>query len=259
MTPLKRETQKPRGREGRRLGERATLEVRFSWAMDLLWLAFQPIVGWRERCVFGYEALLRSSEPLMMNPAEILEAAAKLGRIQQLGRAVRAAVAAAAPRAPAGTKLLVKLRSADLHDEDLYSAAAPLTTIAPRVVLEVTERESVYGVKDVAACVAKLKALGFRIAVDDLVAGTAGLTSLTQLEPDIAKLDRALVRDVDSNLRHRSAVSSTKRLCDNLGVSVIAEGVETPGERDALARLGCDLLQGHLFARPRRGFEDPRW
>jgi EAL domain-containing protein (putative c-di-GMP-specific phosphodiesterase class I) len=153
----------------------------------------------------------------------------------------------------------VNLHSADLNDEELYSADAPLSKIADRVVLEVTERASLYGVKNVAACVARLKALGFQMAVDDLGAGYAGLTSFTQLEPGVAKLDMSLVRGVDADARRQSIVRTMRTLCDELGIVVIVEGVETSAERDTLTGLGCDLLQGYLFARPQRGFEAPRW
>ena len=126
-------------------------------------------------------------------------------------------------------------------------------------MLEVTERASLYGVKNIAASVAKLKGLGFQIAIDDLGAGYAGLTSFTQLEPEVAKLDMSLVRGVDADSRRQSIVRSMRKLCDDLGMMVIAEGVETPEERDMLVELGCDLLQGYLFARPERAFKEPRW
>lgn len=258
LAGLKRQALELPGNDGRRLGERAALEVRFTWGMNLMWMAFQPIIEWRERRVFGFEALLRSDEPLMKNPAEILEAAERLGRVHELGRAVRALIAAAAPQTPEGAKLFVNLHSSDLNDEALYSGDSPLTKIAHRVVLEITERASLYGVKDVASCIAKLKALGFQIAVDDLGAGYAGLTSFTQLEPEMVKLDMSLVRGVDADTKRQSIVRSMKRLCDELGMLVVAEGVETPAERDTLTDLGCDLLQGYLFARPERGFKEPR-
>jgi EAL domain-containing protein (putative c-di-GMP-specific phosphodiesterase class I) len=259
MAQLKRQAQALDGSEGNRLGDRVALEVRFAWGMSLLWTAFQPIVGWRERRVFGYEALLRSDEPLMKNPADIIDAAERLGRLHELGRAVRASVAAAAPMAPPGAALFVDLHAADLNDDELYAADAPLTKIAGRVVLEVTERVSLYGVRNVPAKVAKLKALGFKVAIDDLGAGYAGLASFTQLEPEIAKLDATLVRGVDEDPRRQTIVRSMKRLCDELGMMVVAEGVETASERDALADLGYDLLQGDLFARPGRGFEAVKW
>jgi EAL domain-containing protein (putative c-di-GMP-specific phosphodiesterase class I)/ActR/RegA family two-component response regulator len=259
LARLKRQALEMPGREGPRLGERAALEVRFAWGLAGLWMAFQPIVSWKQRSVFGYEALLRSEEPLMKNPADMLDAAERLGRLHELGRAVRASVAKVAPGAPADAKLFVNLHSSDLNDEELYSPDAPLSKLASRVVLEVTERASLYDINDVASCVGRLKSLGFQIAIDDLGAGYAGLTSFTQLAPDVAKLDMSLVRGVDADPRLQSIVRSMKSLCDELGVRVVAEGVETAPERDMLAELGCDLLQGYLFARPDRGFKVPKW
>jgi EAL domain-containing protein (putative c-di-GMP-specific phosphodiesterase class I)/CheY-like chemotaxis protein len=247
------------GADGGRLGERAALDVRFALAMSQLWMAFQPIVGWRQRSIFGYEALLRSDEPQMRSPADILDAAERLGRLHDLGQLVRARVATAAADAPAGAKLFVNLHSADLNDDELYSPDAPLSKIADRVVLEVTERASLYGVKNVAEAVGKLKALGYQIAIDDLGAGYAGLTSFTQLDPEVAKLDMSLVRGVDADVRRQSIVRSMKTLCDDLGIQVVAEGVETAAERDTLVELRCDLLQGYLFAKPGRGFGPVSW
>lgn len=259
LAKVKREALDLSGADPNRLGERAALEVRFSWGLSCLWMAFQPVVRWRDRSVFGYEALVRSDEPLMRNPADMIDAAERLGRVHELGRNVRAAVAAAADKAPGGSKLLVNLHAADLNDEELYAGDSPLSKIAARVVLEVTERASLHAVKNIAASVARLKALGFQIAIDDLGAGYAGLASFTQLEPEVAKLDMSIVRGIDTDSRRQSIVRSMKGLCDELGMLVIAEGVETVGERDVLVDLGCDLLQGYLFARPGRGFEPPRY
>jgi EAL domain-containing protein (putative c-di-GMP-specific phosphodiesterase class I) len=69
----------------------------------------------------------------------------------------------------------------------------------------------------------------------------------------------SLVRGVDTDMRRQSIVRSMRNLCDELGMFVIAEGAETAAERDMLAELGCDLLQGYLFARPERGFNAPHW
>jgi EAL domain-containing protein (putative c-di-GMP-specific phosphodiesterase class I) len=259
MAKLKRAALELPGAGGRRLGERAALEVRFSWGMKLLWMAFQPIVQWREKRVFAYEALLRSEEPLMKSPADMLDAAERLGRIHELGRAVRAHVAHAASAAPEGVKFFVNLHSEDLNDPELYAAELPLSQIASRVVLEVTERASLHAVKNIASCMAKLRTMGFQVAIDDLGAGYAGLTSFTQLEPEVAKLDMSLVRGIDTDARRRSIVQSMTKLCGDLGIQVVAEGVETAAERDVLVEVGCDLLQGYLFARPDRGFNPPSW
>ena len=98
-----------------------------------------------------------------------------------------------------------------------------------------------------------------RIAIDDLGAGYAGLTSYTALEPDIVKLDMSLVRDVDRDRKKEAVVRSMTSLCKDLGMLVVAEGVETVGERDALVEIGCDLLQGYLLAKPGRPFPAFVW
>ncbi len=259
LARLKREALELLGGGPGLLGDRATLEARFGGALQQLWMAYQPIVSWRERRVFGYEALLRSSDPALKNPGEFLEVAERLGRLHDLGRAIRARVAADSRGAPEGVLLFVNLHSSDLNDDELFGAESSLATIAQRLVLEVTERASMDDVKNPAARTRDLRSMGFRLAVDDLGAGYAGLTSFMQLEPEFAKFDMSLVRGIDSDPRRQSIVRSMKSLCDELNMLVVAEGVETEGERDMLVGLGCDLLQGYLFARPDRGFGTPRW
>jgi EAL domain-containing protein (putative c-di-GMP-specific phosphodiesterase class I) len=91
--------------------------------------------------------------------------------------------------------------------------------------------------------------------VDDLGAGYSGLSSFSQVEPDIVKLDMSLIRGVDASLAKSSLVKAMISLCsDELGVRVVCEGVETTAERDTLQRIGGDLLQGYLFAKPGSGF-----
>ncbi|MEO8904213.1 MAG: EAL domain-containing protein, partial [Polyangiaceae bacterium] len=85
-------------------------------------------------------------------------------------------------------------------------------------------------------------------------AGYAGLTSFAQLEPEYVKLDMSLVRDVHENPTKQKVIRSMVHLCHDVGKQIIAEGVERIAERDALVELGCDLLQGYLFAKPGRPF-----
>jgi EAL domain-containing protein (putative c-di-GMP-specific phosphodiesterase class I)/CheY-like chemotaxis protein len=260
MAQLKREALEIIGAEGKQLGDRASLDARFNRALDQLWMAQQPIVHWPERKVFAYEALMRSRETTLRGPADLLDAAERLGRLHDLGRCIRAKVAQAALGGPTDVYFFVNLHSRDLADEELYSASAPLSAIAQRVVLEITERASLDDIDGLATKIEQLRKLGFRIAIDDLGAGYAGLTSFTQLEPDFAKLDMSLVRDVHLSERKQSVIRAMNTLCQkDLSVSVVTEGVETVAERDALARLGCDLLQGYLFAKPSEGFVAPNW
>jgi EAL domain-containing protein (putative c-di-GMP-specific phosphodiesterase class I) len=227
------------------------LAKRFQNALDLAWMAFQPIVDVRARRVFAYEALLRTDEDSMRRPDVLIAAAERLGRIHDLGRTVRAAVAARAPDVPPHALIFVNVHGLELTDDELYAPSAPLVGIAPRVVLEITERIGLDAVAGPTR-VANLRELGFQIAVDDLGAGYAALGALASLEPEIVKLDMSLIRDLSRHGTKRRVVGAIATLVRELGGRVVAEGVETQAERDAVLDCGIELMQGWLFARPER-------
>ncbi len=256
MARFKREALEETGDTGKLTGDRAGLESAFAAALDTLWMAYQPIVHASSRALFAYEALVRTLVPALPHPGALLDAAERLGRSVDLGRLIRTKSAEPMERAPEGSILFVNLHTRDLLDEALFSPDAALSKIAGRVVLEITERASLDEVPDASARVAELRKLGFRIAIDDLGAGYAGLTSFASLEPEIVKLDMSLVRGVERASKKHKIIDSMTRLCKNMGILVVAEGVETPAERDVLVELGCDLLQGYLFARPGKPFPE---
>lgn len=241
------------------LGDRAALEERFAQALMSLWMAFQPVISMKKRTIFGYEALVRTDEPTLASPSDLLSAAERLKRLHELGRVIRARVAAAILHAPSDVKILMNLHSLDLNDDQLYNTAAPLSEVASRVVLEITERASLDEVRDARGRIAALRRMGFMIAVDDLGAGYAGLSSFTQLEPEIVKLDMSLVRGIVDQPRKQSVILSMTKLSEELGMLVVTEGVETRQESEVLFSLGCDLVQGYLFAKPAKGFPTPVW
>ena len=145
---------------------------------------FQPIVHAATRARFGYEALLRSTDRSLPHPGAILDAAERLERIPALGRAVRAQAAKVIAATPAERGVVfINLHLLDLFDKQLTSAFAPLSKVASRVVLEITERTSLEGQLDLRYRVAELRELGFRIAIDDLGGGHArmGTFSLARL------------------------------------------------------------------------------
>jgi EAL domain-containing protein (putative c-di-GMP-specific phosphodiesterase class I) len=241
------------------MSDRLGLEASFDRMLESLWMAYQPIVRTSDGSLFGYEALLRSTEKALPHAGAILDAAERLDRIHELGRAIRARAIEPMPQAPPHALLFVNLHSRDLMDEMLFSRDAPLSTIAERVVLEITERASLDDVEDARSKVSRLRKMGFRIAVDDLGAGYAGLTSFATLEPELVKLDMTLVRDIDASPTKQKLVRSVAGLCKELGMMVVGEGVETQAERDVLIECGCDLLQGYLFAKPDKPFPGHTW
>ena len=259
LASIKREALQHLGAAEKNAGEVAALKASFDRAMATLWVAFQPIVFNQEKKVLGYEALLRSTEPALPHPGAVLDAAERLNRLPELGQRIRALSAAAFENAPDGALLFVNLHSRDLLDPLLYKDSEPLSKIAKRVVLEVTERASLDEVKDTQARIALLRYMGYRIAVDDLGAGYAGLTSFAKLEPEFVKLDMSLIRDVHESPVKQKLVRSLAALCKEMGLLVVAEGIEVEAERDFLSRLGCDLMQGYLFAKPSKPFPTVTW
>jgi EAL domain-containing protein (putative c-di-GMP-specific phosphodiesterase class I)/CheY-like chemotaxis protein len=232
------------------VGDRAGLEASLERAMRSLWMVYQPIV-WPAGELFGYEALVRTEEPALPRPDALFNAAERLGRIHQLGRAIREAVTLSVePAAARKLALFVNLHSNELTDETLYSADGVLSSAARHVVLEITERAALDDIPEVRSRIRALKDLGFRIALDDLGAGYAGLTSFSVLEPDIVKLDMSLVRGGDQEPIKRRLIRSMTQVCKESGILVVAEGVETTAEQAAVIELGCDLIQGYLLGRP---------
>ena len=94
------------------------------------------------------------------------------------------------------------------------------------------------------------KRSGFKTAIDDFGAGFAGLKLLSDFQPDLIKIDMDLVRHVDTSRPRQAIVRNLARLCEEMGITVIAEGIETLGERDFVADCGIRLMQGYLFAQP---------
>jgi EAL domain-containing protein (putative c-di-GMP-specific phosphodiesterase class I) len=221
---------------------------------------FQPIVSMANGEVVAYEAL---SRPFVASGAavpveRVLAAAERTGAAPDFDAM---AIAAIAPRAardlPTGADLFVNVSPATL----LTSAAAlgPLDPFASRVVLEVTERIHVGPEDDTALARAlePLRAKGYRVAVDDCGAGYSGLSRLLELRPEYAKIDISLVRHVDTDGAKEVLVEALARFAYRSGAVLVAEGVESAAEREALFELGVDLAQGYHFARPADAFVAP--
>ena len=222
----------------------------FERALDSLWLAFQPIVSNSKpgASPFAFEALARNREPQVSDPRDLLGLAVAVGGIGDLGRVVHSRAAEALRRNPELT-LFVNVDVEELMGP-LGADEEALTEFAHRVVLEVTERAPISELPEVRERSSALREKGYRFAIDDLGGGYAGLSTLALMDPQFVKVDQALIRDVDTQPVKRKIVGSLVALTRQLGIGCIVEGVETEGERDALAALDCDLMQGYLFGRP---------
>lgn len=230
------------------------LAERFAHAESLLWLNFQAIIGRGETpATRGYEVLLRTGDPVLRDPEHLFAAAERLGRRGDLDRFVQDGAADAALRVLPEQLVFLNLLPLSLLDDGLLDPARPLLAQAGRIVLEVTERSSLDGIPALRDRVDALRERGYRIAIDDIGAGYAGLSSFVALQPEFVKLDISLVRDVDTAPLKRRLIDSLINVSHDLGVEVIAEGVESAAEHETLHELGCDLFQGYHIAKPARG------
>ena len=214
----------------------------------------QPIFHGAGPDLFAHEALLRLPEHPEVTVADLIVAAAREERLWELERAIRFAIAARMTARPTGTSVFVNLHPHSLLDPQLYSANDPLAPHATSVVFEITERSSLERLDDVQQRVSALRQLGYRVAIDDMGAGYSGLTAFATILPDSVKFDRELIRAMHSSPVKQKLVSSIVRVCRELGIATVAEGVEEQADLDSARAMGCSLVHGYLLGRPAVNF-----
>ena len=247
-----------KAREERRAAEHAAAEIEaradrrrlLTSALRHTWVVVQPIVHAPSLELYAYEALARCEHPAIHGPMHLFDLAEELDAVHEVERFLRERVADLLRTLPDSTRLFVNTHPRTLDDPEFFDARNPLLPFASRVVLELTEREDVGASGDLPARVAKLRAHGFRIALDDLGAGYNGLNAFAEVCPDIVKFDMALVRDMVRSPTSLRLVATMIDLCRDLGMLSVGEGVETEEQGELLRSLGCDLLQGYRFGRP---------
>jgi diguanylate cyclase (GGDEF)-like protein/PAS domain S-box-containing protein len=222
-------------------------------------LVLQPIVGVDEGRVLGLEALVRWRHPELgaVPPEEFVAVAEDEGLIVPLERWVfGAATAALAPLLAQGYDLKLGMNVSVRHLQagclaaDVTRALAASGVPAARVVLEITESVLVDAEDRVDRELAALREAGCMISIDDFGKRHSTLARLARLPVDVLKMDRDFVAHIEEDPRAAAVVASVVELGRTLGMDVVAEGVETPGQLSALRRLGCRFLQGYLLGRP---------
>jgi EAL domain-containing protein (putative c-di-GMP-specific phosphodiesterase class I) len=214
--------------------------------------AFQPIADIESRTVFAYEALVRgrkgesAGQVFSAIPREALHAfdhAARIGAITlaaNLGCKTRISL----------NVLPGSLESIPGCLDVLLETASSSGLRLEQLLLEVTEGEAIQRPHELIQLLNRYRARGIRLAIDDFGAGYSGLNLLADFQPDLIKLDMHLVRDIDRAGPRQAIARAVLQVCDDLGIEVIAEGVETLGEYRWFRRIGVRLFQGYLFGRP---------
>lgn len=220
--------------------------------------AFQPIISANTGRVFGYEALLRNwQEAGFSSIQDLFDSAWTTGQLHSIDMQLRKRAIEKFARLPnAGQlKLFYNFDSRVVRTED-YRPGRTLELLADvglerdAICLEVSERHDISLASDVIDILTRYRDQGFTVAVDDYGSGFAQLRSLYDCEPDIIKIDRFFIHNVDRDRRKELFVTQITGFAHLIGAQVVAEGVETAEELLCCRRLGCDMVQGFFIARP---------
>jgi EAL domain-containing protein (putative c-di-GMP-specific phosphodiesterase class I) len=236
-----------------------TRRLRHALAQGELELHYQPIVALEDGAPIGAEALLRWRDPErgIVAPMEFLPIAEETGLIEPIGEWV---VGALCRQARAWLdegirpQLAFNLSLRQLHPErfaaTLASCFRGYRLDPSQFIAEITESATMREPARVEHALAELHALGIRLAIDDFGAGYSSLGRLQQMPVDILKIDRSFLARVGATRTSAALVGTIVGLADALGMTAIAEGVETEDGRGLLLERGCALGQGYLFGRP---------
>lgn len=212
-----------------------------------LGIVFQPIVALSSGAIFAQEALVRCRRSDLPTPPALFERALAMGCVGRLGRAIRDM---AVPLA-AGARLFVNIHPQELQESWLVRPDDPIYSHDTEIFLEITEAVPLAHYR---LCMEVLQEVrgrsGVNIVLDDLGAGYSNLRRISDLAPEVVKLDRGLVRGIADQPRLRRLVSNIVELCTDLSALVVAEGIETEPEWQALSDCGVQYGQGFLFAQP---------
>lgn len=218
-------------------------------------IVFQPIVELRRRRLHAYEALARRTTSTFASTPEMFEAAVQAGRVAELGRLHRDQ----AVRYCAGHALFLNVEPHEFDFGWLVRPDDPMFRHRYAVTVEITESVPIKYFSQCHSVLAEIRQKGISLAIDDLGAGFSNIKYISDLEPEVVKLDRDLIAGVHGDTRQYRLLGSLIELCHELDAEVIAEGVETETELHSVIDLGVDYAQGYVFGRPANPPPDLIW
>ena len=215
-------------------------------------MAFQPIVNIESGEIFAYEALARG---LNNEPAGEVFKHVNLGNQYRFDQSCRVKAVKLASELAMPSLLSINFMPNAVYRPEVcirttLDAAERYGFPIERIIFEFTEAEKVIDISHLRGIVEHYKLQGFKTAIDDFGAGFAGLNLLAEVQTDLVKLDMALLRDIDKDKRRQTIVKHAINMCRDLGITVIAEGIETYEELAVMRFMGVELLQGFYLARP---------
>lgn len=225
-------------------------------SMDQFELYYQPVCDSGTGVVQGCEALLRWHHPELgsVSPAVTIELAERSGLIVPLGAWILERACSQAALWPSAWRVHVNLSVKQMNEDSLVQLVSDVlasTKLAPRkLVLEITESIFILHYERHVKILNTLRAKGIGVALDDFGCGYSSLNHLRHLPIDWVKIDRSFISALESDAGSREVVSALFGLCQAMHLPVVAEGVETEGQREILKSLGCRVMQGFLLGRP---------
>src|SRR3954452_2069448 len=232
--------------------------LREAIASEALRLHYQPQIRTKDGAIHGVEALARWHDPVLgeVSPAKFIPLAEECGLIEQIGLwSLREACRQMAEWRGAGLDIpCVSVNLSPLNFQNVSLAASVAEILAdhglpPEVLmLEITEGVILNERSVAIETMNAIRELGVGLSLDDFGTGYSSLSRLAQLPIRELKIDRGFMRDVERDPCARAIVTTVVRVGQSLHLTVVAEGVETEGQRDLLAELGCDVVQGFLYA-----------
>jgi EAL domain-containing protein (putative c-di-GMP-specific phosphodiesterase class I) len=211
-----------------------------------VWIAFQPIVDLKNQKIFAYEALARTKSPHFDGPMELFAAAVAETVTGELGRLLRSIALDGCATHP----LFLNIHPAELNEKWVVQPDDPIFQHSEDVYLEITEAVPLSHFRLCKDMLDEVRGRGVHLVVDDLGAGYSNLKYIADLNPRVVKLDRGLVAGLTRDSRLFKLVAAIVRLCTELDSRVVAEGIETETELDAVRAAGARYVQGYLLARP---------
>lgn len=238
---------------------RLEIDLRLALDRDEIEILYQPQVSVTSGAIIGVEALARWQHPVFgeLGAIPLFAAAERSDYLVELSQHVQKKAVETAVRWPeqlSGLRLSVNVTAADMAEEDFVDRFSEMVDAAGfdhgKLTAEVTEGGLIEDLGIAAERLAQLRASKFRVAIDDFGTGYSSLAYLKTLPLDYLKLDRRLSQDITGSARDRIVVTGVIEMGRSLGLSVIAEGVETEEQLSLLAQQGCELYQGFLCAPP---------
>ncbi len=209
-------------------------------------VVFQPIVDLKTQKIFAYEALARTKAPEFGGPMELFAAAVAEGLTGELGRLLRGLALEGCGTHP----LFLNIHPAELNEKWVVQPDDPIFQHDKDVYLEITEAVPLTHFRMCQNMLDEVRGRGVHLVVDDLGAGYSNLKYIADLHPRIVKLDRGLIAGLVKDSRLYKLVAAIVRLCGELDSKVVAEGIETKAELEAVTSAGARYGQGYLLAKP---------